>query len=141
IAHREVAEEDAERHQGEGDREAEHDEDDKECEHQHAELRIAQAEHQMSPLRSPASSARVISASFFFSACSRMTFSSSSTSCRRLGHSPVRMQAMQRMTSTTPCATIRQPTITMSHLNGQTIGPLGLAEECSFMRRESSANA
>ena len=46
---------------------------------------------------------------------------------------------MQRMTSTTPWITIMTPTNTMSHLNGHTIGPLGLAEECSFMRRDSSA--
>ena len=38
-----------------------------------------------------------------------------------------------------PCSTIKQPTTGMSHLNGQTIGPLGLAEECSFIRRDNSA--
>ena len=56
IAHRVVAEEHAERHQRERDRESEHDEDDEQREHQHAELGIAEAEHQIAPLRCPISS-------------------------------------------------------------------------------------
>ena len=68
-----------------------------------------------------------------------MILSSSSTSCSRCGHSLVRMHMTQRMHSTMPCITIRQPTIEMSHLNGHTIGPFGLAEECSFMTCDNSA--
>ena len=56
VAHREVAEEHAERHQRERDREAEHDENDEHPEHDHAQLGIADTEHQISPLRSPISS-------------------------------------------------------------------------------------
>src|SRR4029078_1587980 len=141
IAHREIAEEHAERHQRERNRKSEHDEDDEQGEHQHAKFGIAQAEHQMSPLPTPAASAAVASASFFFSASSRMTFSSSSTSCRRRGHSPSRMHITQRHTSTMPWITMSTPTITISHLNGQTTGPLGLAGECSFLRRDRSAKA
>src|SRR5262249_1591685 len=133
---REVAEEHAERHQGEGDGKAEHDEDDEQGEHQHAQLGIAQAKHQALPF---GISGWTWPSAFCCSACSRMTFSSSSTSCRRLVHSPRWMQMAQRITSTTPWITMRQPTITISHLNGHTIGPLGLAEECSFIRRDSSA--
>ena len=53
VAHREVAEEHAERHQRERDREPEHDEDDEQGEHQHAEFGIPDPEHQMSPFRMP----------------------------------------------------------------------------------------
>ena len=35
---------------------------------------------------------------------------------------------MQRITSTMPCSTISTPTIGISHLNGHTIGPFGLAD-------------
>ena len=59
IAHREVAEEHAERHQREGDGKAEHDEDDEQAEHDHAQLGIADAEHQIDPLRWPISSSLV----------------------------------------------------------------------------------
>ena len=56
VAHREVAEEHAERHQRERDRKTEHDEDDEQGEHQNAKFGIPQPEHQMSPFRTPISS-------------------------------------------------------------------------------------
>src|SRR5947209_301579 len=96
IAHREVAEEHAERHQRECDWEPEHDEDHEHEEHDHAKFGVADTEHQIDPFRCPTSSSFVTVSSSPCSAFSRMTFSSSSTSCRRFGHSPVRIQMMQR---------------------------------------------
>ena len=81
----------AHRHQREGDREAEHDEADEQNEHQHAELRIG---HEFA-----SRAAR----------CSRMSFSSSSTSCRRCGQPPVLRQMRQRTTSTMPCSRSSTP--------------------------------
>ena len=64
IAHRPVAEEHAQRHQRERDRKSEHDEDDEQAEHDHAQLGIADAEHQMSPLRTPISSSSLTTSIF-----------------------------------------------------------------------------
>ena len=47
--------------------------------------------------------------------------------------------SMQRMTSTMPCITISTPTIGISDLKGQTGGPIGLADECSFIIHDSLA--
>src|SRR6266511_1585822 len=91
ISHRPVAEEHAERHQRERDRESEHDENDEHPEHDHAQLGISDTEHQIDPFRTPISSSSLPTSYSPCSAFSRMTFSSSSTSWRRWGHSPVRM--------------------------------------------------
>ncbi len=69
-------------------------------------------------------------------AAARIFCSSSSTSDRRSGHAPVRMQRMQRTTSARPCSSSRNPTIGMRNLNGQMIGPVGLNMLRSFCRKD-----